>query len=68
MLGLTVTDDDDAVVSVVAPITEKNPKTPKPTTAFTGFDDRGLTGFAIALMVLGLAAVLFGRRRRGLQA
>jgi uncharacterized repeat protein (TIGR01451 family) len=64
VLGLTVTDDDDAVVSVVAPTVEKNPKTPRPT-AFTGFDDRGLTGLAIALMLFGLAAVLIGRRRRG---
>jgi uncharacterized repeat protein (TIGR01451 family) len=66
VLGLEVTDDDDATVAVVAPVIENNPKTPRPT-AFTGFDDRGLTGIAIALMLLGLAAALIGRRRRGLE-
>jgi uncharacterized repeat protein (TIGR01451 family) len=67
VLGLTVSDDDDAIVSVVAPTVEKKPKPPRPT-AFTGFDDGGLTGFAIALMLLGLAAVVIGRRRRGQRA
>ncbi|MBI3647519.1 MAG: DUF11 domain-containing protein, partial [Actinobacteria bacterium] len=62
VLGEQVTDTDKATVDVVAPIQEHKPKHP---TAFTGFDDRGLTGLAIALLLFGLAATLLGRRRRG---
>ena len=66
VLGLTVTDDDDALVQVVAPNVEKNPKSPRPVVAFTGFRGAGLAAIAVVLLVIGLAAAVIGRRRRGL--
>jgi uncharacterized repeat protein (TIGR01451 family) len=67
VLGLTVTDDDEALVQVVLPHVEKHPRSPRPT-AFTGFRDRGLATIALGLLGLGLAAAVLGRRRRRLAA
>ena len=64
VLGEHVTDHDNATVDVVIPEVVHKPPKPKPT-AFTGFDDAGLVRIALILLVIGLAAVLVGRRRFG---
>jgi uncharacterized repeat protein (TIGR01451 family) len=61
-LGETVTDDDDATVTIVR--AEHNPPSPTPPTAFTGSDALRLATIALVLLGLGSLALLATRRRR----
>ncbi|HKZ76286.1 MAG TPA: hypothetical protein VJ259_06445, partial [Actinomycetota bacterium] len=62
VLGLTVTDDDPAVVTIVLP---EPPHERKPPTAFTGTDQWGLGFLAVGLLVVGALALMASRRREG---
>ena len=61
-LGKTVTDDDDAVVTIVQ--AETPPPSPEPPTAFTGSDALRFGVMALMLLGVGLIATALGRRRR----
>jgi hypothetical protein len=60
-LGGQVSDEDDAVVTIVEAL---NPPTPPGPTAFTGSDAIRYGTIAAILLGLGLMAVAAGRRRR----
>jgi uncharacterized repeat protein (TIGR01451 family) len=62
VLGKTVTADDDADVTIVEAV-HSPPKPPKPT-AFTGSDALRFGMVTLALLGLGLLALLASRRRR----
>jgi hypothetical protein len=57
VLGEEVSDDDDAIVTIVEAATPPEPP------AFTGFDAGRLAFLALALLVVGLTALALGRRR-----
>lgn len=61
VLGAQVSDDDDAVVTIV--LAENPPEPPGPT-AFTGSDATRYAMIAAALLGLGLMALAASRRRR----
>ncbi len=61
VLGEEVSDDDDAVVTIVEAV---NPPTPPGPTAFTGTDAVRYGMIAAMLLGLGLMAMAAGRRRR----
>ncbi|MEX0983448.1 MAG: CARDB domain-containing protein [Actinomycetota bacterium] len=61
VLGEEVSDDDDAVVTIVEAL---NPPTPPGPTAFTGTDAVRYGMIAAMLLGLGLMAMAMGRRRR----
>lgn len=60
--GRTVTDDDDAVISVVAGVVFT--RGPEPTLPRTGSDIGAPLKAALTLLTLGSAMVVFSRRRR----
>jgi uncharacterized repeat protein (TIGR01451 family) len=62
VLGGSVSDDDDAGVTILR---AENPPTPPPPTAFTGSDAGRMGMLAAGLLALGLMALALGRRRRG---
>jgi ethanolamine utilization microcompartment shell protein EutS len=62
VLGGSVSDDDNAGVTILR---AENPPTPPPPTAFTGSDGERIGLIAAGLLALGLLALALGRRRRG---
>jgi uncharacterized repeat protein (TIGR01451 family) len=61
VLGETVTDQDDAFVTIVE---ERRPPTPTPPTAFTGSSATSAAIGAGALLLVGMLALGIGRRRK----
>ena len=62
VLGETVTDDDDATVTIVE--ATHNPPTPPGPTAFTGTDAIRFGFLTLILLTIGLTALSIGRRRK----
>ena len=62
VLGETVTDDDDASVTIVE--ASHGGPNPPPPTAFTGSDALRFGAIALALLGVGLVALVIGKRRR----